>query len=306
MTIVHGHCPTGADAQAESWAVWMRSRGYSVKSERHPAKWDTFGKRAGFIRNAVMVKLGADLCLAFINNGSNGASRTRDLAKKAGIPTVTYIEGTSMGNAIDRTPVLKPRGYKRVNDELTMRDVRIMWRNFAGEARQYNAEGDRNFAIPLEQDLAVKLWDEGWNVKEKIQDDGTHLFHLPVTVKMNGRRPPKIFLITMSKNRRVQLNEDTAMAVDFAEFDRVDVTIRPFNWEVNGNKGVKAYLKIFMGALHEDELELEYAHIPIEGEEPEGLALENVIDAQVDEDTGWVEDEDDVKAIEAAQKALGE
>jgi hypothetical protein len=207
--------------------------------------------------------------------------------------------------AIDRTPVLKPLPYKRVNDELTFRDIRIIYRNFEGREGQYNAKGKRNFAIPLEEHQAVALHQAGWKVKERIKEDGERLFHLPVTVKMDGRRPPKIFLITMSKNRRVQLDEDTAMAVDWAEFDRVDVTLRPFNWNVSGQQGVSAYLKIFMGALHEDELELEYAHIPIVGEEDEIPELENVIDAQVESETGWVlDEEEEQKEIEAAQKAL--
>lgn len=299
MVVVHGHCPTGADAQAESWAAWMRSRGHLVKSERYPADWKRFGKRAGVIRNAEMVKLGADRCLAFIYNGSKGASHTRDLAKKTGIPTTTYIEnGTEM---VDRTPILKPRPYRRVNEEVTFRDIRVMWRNFQGEERQYNVAGKRNFAIPLEEEQAVELWEKGWNVKEKVQDDGTHLYHLAVTVKMNGQRPPKIFLITMSKMKRVQLNEDTIILADWAEFDRVDVTLRPFNWDVNGKQGVSAYLKLFMGTLHEDELEKEYSHIPIEGHTEEALELENIIDAQVVSET-WDDDEDGdggVKAIAA-------
>lgn len=83
--IVHGACPNGADAIA-SW--WIRKhRIIGLTEEAHPANWQINGKRAGFIRNADMVNLGADVCLAFIRNGSRGASHTAALAEQAGIET---------------------------------------------------------------------------------------------------------------------------------------------------------------------------------------------------------------------------
>lgn len=97
LTVVHGACPTGADEFADQWGT---QAGCTV--ERHPATWrlpnGQIDKGAGFARNAHMVGLGADVCLAFIGpctkerctaprpHGSHGASHCSALADSAGIP----------------------------------------------------------------------------------------------------------------------------------------------------------------------------------------------------------------------------
>jgi hypothetical protein len=85
VTLVHG-AARGADAIAAKIAAAF---GWTV--EDHPANWTGgYGRAAGFIRNMKMVKLGADVCLAFIRDGSRGATHCADLAEKAGIPIKRY------------------------------------------------------------------------------------------------------------------------------------------------------------------------------------------------------------------------
>lgn len=91
VVLVHGACPQGADAHAAAWVRAARGDNRRpVTEETHPANWRPNGvldKSAGFARNAEMVALGADVCLAFIRNGSRGASHTARLAEEAGIET---------------------------------------------------------------------------------------------------------------------------------------------------------------------------------------------------------------------------
>jgi len=81
--VVHGACPRGADAVADRLA---RELAPAAVPESHPADWDRFGKAAGFRRNDEMARLGAIVCLAFIRDGSRGASHCADRAQALGIP----------------------------------------------------------------------------------------------------------------------------------------------------------------------------------------------------------------------------
>lgn len=83
--VVHGACPSGADAIAEKIC-----RHFGWHSEKHPADWKRYGRSAGPVRNNEMVKAGADVCLAFIMDNSPGASHCALAAERAGIPVRRY------------------------------------------------------------------------------------------------------------------------------------------------------------------------------------------------------------------------
>lgn len=95
--IVHGGCPDGADA-----IVAQLANEAGFPTEVHPADWKRYGRSAGPVRNGDMVRLGADICLAFIApctyrrcrtaepHPSHGTSLTANMAEKAGIPTRRY------------------------------------------------------------------------------------------------------------------------------------------------------------------------------------------------------------------------
>lgn len=87
VTIVSGACPTGADALCEQAAAHFQ---FAV--ERHPADWETFGKRAGPKRNTDMVAQGADVCLAFPTASSRGTRHCISQARAYDIPVWEFTE----------------------------------------------------------------------------------------------------------------------------------------------------------------------------------------------------------------------
>jgi YspA, cpYpsA-related SLOG family len=82
--LVSGHA-RGADTLAEEAA-----RFFELEVETHPADWQKYGKRAGFIRNEEMVYSGLDLLIAF--PGGNGTADMVRRARQAGIRVVEVTD----------------------------------------------------------------------------------------------------------------------------------------------------------------------------------------------------------------------
>ncbi|MEU8920391.1 SLOG family protein [Kitasatospora sp. NPDC048545] len=88
IVVVHGACPTGADAMA---AAWAQRAGVGV--EAWPADWVAHGRAAGPRRNQAMVDAGARYVLAFLLPNSRGTEDCVRRAEAAGIP-VRRFEAT--------------------------------------------------------------------------------------------------------------------------------------------------------------------------------------------------------------------
>ena len=86
VTVIHGDCPTGADALADKIA-----RDLHFDVIKYPANWSKYGKWAGPKRNIEMVENEhPDICLAFPLGVSKGTRHCMKVAKEAGIPVINY------------------------------------------------------------------------------------------------------------------------------------------------------------------------------------------------------------------------
>lgn len=139
----------------------------------------------------------------------------------------------------------------------TLEDINIAFRNFAGKEDVYNRQGDRNFAILLDQETADSMIQDGWNVKYlRAREDGDEPQpYIQVTVSYKNR-PPKICMVT--SRGMTYLTEDEVEMLDWVDVETADCTLNPYDWNVNGKTGTRAYLQALYVKIEEDYLQAKW------------------------------------------------
>ena len=146
-------------------------------------------------------------------------------------------------------------------ENITIENARIIFRNLSGKPDKFNSQGGkRGFSVVIDDPkFAEDLKKEGWNVKAfKPRDDeeGDPGHFLQVKVLYSDRSNPHIYLCT--KKSKTMLNEETVGSIDYADISSVDIVIRPYEYDVHGQKGIAAYVKTMYVNIVEDEFADKY------------------------------------------------
>jgi len=145
---------------------------------------------------------------------------------------------------------------------VTIENAKLIYRNFGGVAKKFNAKGLRNFHVVLDPGVAQMLERDGWNVRwNDPKDDGdVASASIKVSIRFDNY-PPRIVIIS-SKGKTV-LDEDSVDILDWAEIQSCDVQLSPYSWEVDKKQGIKAYLRKMFVTLNEEDLESKYSDVAL-------------------------------------------
>lgn len=173
----------------------------------------------------------------------------------------------------------------------TFEDVPIVFRNFEGKEGTYNRKGDRNFSIILSPEQAEILQRDGWNVKflkpKESDEEAEQRPYITVSVSYK-QRPPKVAMVTSKKI--TYLTEAEVETLDWVDIETADVTLHPYEWSVNGNSGVKAYLQTLYIKIVEDYLQEKWTTF-VEQNSPRQISASRTdyIDGELVEDAYLIE-----------------
>jgi len=145
-------------------------------------------------------------------------------------------------------------------DNVVIRGAKLKFRNFAGKEKTYNREGDRNFAVVIDdEEVALKMIEDGWNVKVRTPEEEGDKPEYTIQVAIGYKiKPPVITMLTNNSKKKTALDEDELHILDYAEIVEANVAIRPYQWNTSGKSGIKAYLKTLYVVIEEDEFADEF------------------------------------------------
>lgn len=123
----------------------------------------------------------------------------------------------------------------------------LLFRNFSSKDGQYKSLYP-NFNAVVTEEMAHKLMDEGFNVKEYEDRDGNVMYRIKINCRFDNF-PPKVYKVC--GKRKIRLDEETIGDLDRDEIVRVDMTL-------SRSSGGATYLSTGYFTIDEDEIDKLY------------------------------------------------
>lgn len=128
--------------------------------------------------------------------------------------------------------------------KLVVYNAWMLYRNFAGDpAKNYKpSDTSRNFSLLLDEPIAKRLMELGWNVqtKDAKTEDDEPYYVTKVTINPNSKFPPKIFLFTALDGVMAK----TEMEIeDYYKIDNGEIRIKSADLAVSLAKAGGRYLQ---------------------------------------------------------------
>lgn len=148
---------------------------------------------------------------------------------------------------------------KKWIEDLEIENAQIKWAfsHFDGREDTFNAEGDHNFTIILPEEEALRLQEEGWNIRRmegyEEGDPPEYLLKVKISYKFEA---PRVYLI--KGDRKFRADQRDLADIRRASTKQIDVVITPSRWVVGKETGISAYVKELYATINQSRFSEQY------------------------------------------------
>lgn len=150
------------------------------------------------------------------------------------------------------------------------------FKNFSGTKTKYNAEGNRNFCVRIDDpELATTLSEDGWNIKIRParDEDEDALYYVKCNLRDNSKVPPDVYSVQERGGRlvRTKVEPENWGIFDTLYIESIDVELTPWkSKDADPDDPYGAYVKTLFVHVPNNDFANMYADedLPVDEETP--------------------------------------
>lgn len=143
------------------------------------------------------------------------------------------------------------------NNNMQITDALVTYVNLSGAASQVNQEGNRNFAVIVDDPDSERIMlNAGLTLRPFVVNEEERGKLVNVKLNYGGYKRPNANLVIDGVT--TPLSEDTVGSVDDMDIGYVDMVVNLYNWTVHQKSGVKPYVTTMYINVIPDELFTKY------------------------------------------------